>query len=328
MDLSIIIPVYNASSYLKQCVESITKCAGISVECILVNDGSTDNSLQSCRAVVEGDRRFQVLDKPNGGVSSARNAGLAKASGNYIMFLDADDYLTESAMEIIGVYIKQQDFDFAAFSYITHYENGKEKMELLDIPEDESRDIKKAQKFMYASSVFNACWAKLFSRNIIEKYRITFPEDLDIGEDFMFVLRYFQYCQSVVMSKKAVLHYRQHSESAMRKYNLTKRLEYTQTLYTYNKKAVLQLNQKALLQLMYNYYIRVLTNLFLEFSKGMSIGKLSKAYQQAFALPCVNEFVNNANMTQMPIYKRIECFLLKKHKFTLFAIYFKLKSCL
>jgi len=91
--VSIIVPIFNASDYLGRCVESLLKQTMKSLEIILVNDGSTDDSLQICHFYAKDDKRIRVIDKPNGGVSSARNLGLDVARGEYIGFVDPDDWV-------------------------------------------------------------------------------------------------------------------------------------------------------------------------------------------------------------------------------------------
>lgn len=93
MMFSIIIPAYNASRYIARCIESVKVQTFTDFECIIVNDGSKDNTLELCQSLTEGDCRFVIIDIPNGGVSNARNMGLERAKGEYILFVDADDWV-------------------------------------------------------------------------------------------------------------------------------------------------------------------------------------------------------------------------------------------
>lgn len=326
MDISIIVPVYNCETYLVQCLESIQQCNQFSMECILVNDGSTDNSLAICQKFQEKDSRFRVINKENEGVSVARNTGLQQATGTYIVFQDADDIFTTDAFFIMEKAVKHPEIQMQVFSSITLFEDGREKREKFSFDAEECGDMTVARELMYASSQFNSCWGKLFLREVIEAYSIKFPEDLSIGEDYVFVAEYFRHCESVYISQQPILYYRQHEKSAMKRFTMSERLEYTDILYGYNKRAVEELKDPILLQKMYNYYIRVLTNLFLSFSKGTSIPCLAVEYKKAFQIPCVKEFVENASTKELPSYKKIECGMLKKQLFYLMAVYFKVKS--
>ena len=96
-DISVIIPVYNVAPYLRRCTDSVLSQKGPSLEVLLIDDGSTDGSGALCDAIAAEDARVQVVHKPNGGLSSARNAGLDLAQGHYVSFVDSDDYLEEDA---------------------------------------------------------------------------------------------------------------------------------------------------------------------------------------------------------------------------------------
>ena len=98
--ISIIVPVYNVSEYLPRCLDSLINQTYKNIEIILVNDGSTDNSLEICKKYAEKDLRIKVIDKENGGISSARNTGIAEASGEWIGFVDSDDYIEPCTYEI------------------------------------------------------------------------------------------------------------------------------------------------------------------------------------------------------------------------------------
>ena len=100
MQFSIIIPVYNAERYLHQCIESVIAQTFKDWEMILVNDGSKDGSLAICQEYTSKDSRIRVIDKPNGGPSSARNRGLDEAQGEYVYFMDADDWIEKNYLEV------------------------------------------------------------------------------------------------------------------------------------------------------------------------------------------------------------------------------------
>ena len=115
MKYSIIVPVYNAEKTLERCVESIVKQSFTDYEIILVNDGSKDNSKSICAKLSDEYSNVVLVDKKNGGASSARNAGIDIASGKYILFVDSDDYLNDDFFEVIDSI--EKDFDLAVFTY-------------------------------------------------------------------------------------------------------------------------------------------------------------------------------------------------------------------
>ena len=107
--VSIIVPIYNTERYLAECLESIRKQTYTDIECILVNDGSTDASKKICKRFCELDSRFQLIDKNNEGVSKARNIGIEKATGKYIQFTDSDDILDICMIEKLVKKIKEDE---------------------------------------------------------------------------------------------------------------------------------------------------------------------------------------------------------------------------
>ena len=99
--ISIIIPIYNVENYLRQCLDSIMSQTHQNFECLLINDGSPDNSADICREYVEKDSRFKYFEKENGGVSSARNLGIECSRGEYITFIDSDDWVDSDYLEVL-----------------------------------------------------------------------------------------------------------------------------------------------------------------------------------------------------------------------------------
>ena len=120
--ISVIVPVYNTEKYLEKCVMSILNQTYKNLEIILIDDGSTDNSPQICDSLAEKDNRITVIHQPNGGVSSARNTGLDNTHGDYIMFVDSDDYIAPNMIEFLSENIG--DTDIAMCGYNSVDENG------------------------------------------------------------------------------------------------------------------------------------------------------------------------------------------------------------
>lgn len=329
MDLSVIIPAYNAKDYIAACLRSVTCCpkTDFEMECIVVSDGSVDDTEAIVKRYIERDKRIKLVVKENSGVSETRNVGLAYATGKYIMFLDSDDCLVEDAWEYLIRVIKSKEADYMAFSYITLYENGKMKPHMLPLSADESVDMQEGQNLMLASSEFNTCWGKLFLKSIIEEHQIRFRKNLPIGEDFLFVLEYFSYCESYYMSKAMILYYLQRSGSAMRSYSMEQRLDFMKVLYGQNRLIVDRYHDEALLHRMQVYYLRVLTNLFYEFAKIHRGKELQGIYRKTLMHETVQRILNEVPINE--IYsglKKFEYQLLRNQKTGLAAAYFRLKA--
>lgn len=172
MDLiSIIVPIYNAEKVIKRCIESISRQSYEMLEIILVDDGSTDQSLEICEDMSEKDSRIKIIHQNNGGVSRARNTGLKKATGQYIMMVDSDDYLYERAVELMLREIKKNKADLA----ICGFERGMDEafpfsidLSLESSVIDNREALNRIYKNDYCALQYVAPWAKLYARRLFD----------------------------------------------------------------------------------------------------------------------------------------------------------------
>lgn len=228
-NISVIIPIYNAEKYLEKMLNSIINQSMEDIEIILINDESEDCSLRICRKYEKIDHRIKIIDKKNEGVSQARNAGIDIATGEFIMFLDADDWVDPNICEDMYKSIKEQNADMCFCNHIMEYDNrsvecnfvleqevvqGEEIKNGIILPliESERKDI------LHDKASFRGPWGKLFKRDIIIKNNIRFNSKLSIGEDLIFNFEYLKYVNKVVMLNKNLYHYRINNESALFKY--------------------------------------------------------------------------------------------------------------
>lgn len=180
--VSIIIPVYNTSQYLHECLISICNQSYTDWECLLVDDGSTDNSGDICDYYVEKDNRFRVFHTKNKGVSSARNIGLEHATGEWVAFIDADDYVDEDFLSGLDDY---SECDILQKGYVSISENGKVVHRHRIVSNSILCNQLSINKF-FVNHRTNALWDKIIKNSVIGKNR--FNEKISIGEDFMFFL--------------------------------------------------------------------------------------------------------------------------------------------
>ena len=318
-NISIIIPAYNAEMYIGKCLKSIRGFSEKKLEILVINDGSKDNTVNIVKECIEVDGRIKLITIPNGGVSKARNKGLDEASGSYIMFLDADDFLIENSFDAVSGIIKSDKYDFVAFSRNIFEEGKQSKTDRFFFEEKETNDKTIADTIMFADSHFNECWGKLYKRKIIENYGIRFPEGVPIGEDMMFVMEYYMHCDKVLISNDALVGYRQHGGSAMRKYCVTERLAYTQNLFDYAKKYVPQ----KLIEQFWFYNFKILTNLCREYSKNrIDKESIKKIYSSEMAFEVLAELKPD----NIPKYRYHEYFIMKNRLYSVSALYYHLKS--
>ena len=216
--ISVIVPIYNVENYLRMCLDSIQNQTYKNFECLLINDGSPDNSAEICREYVAKDSRFRYFEKENGGVSSVRNYGIELAEGSFITFVDPDDWLDPDYLEILYLKMMEYDADVAIATYKKYsvsdgcyyfhvldqdyYEKIYTGDELLaELPYRESFD-----------STFNVSWGKLFKRSLL--YSLVFNEQRVMGEDLEFNFKVFLRLNKCLYIHKPLYNFRRHDSSA------------------------------------------------------------------------------------------------------------------
>ena len=219
---TIIIPAYNAERYLRECLDSLVCQSFEDFEVIVVNDGSKDLTEVVCREYVETDNRFRLINKENGGVSTARNAGLEYANGEWILFMDADDTLINTALNEISRSIESNsDSVMHIWGWQEFFEDGSVRNETLD---DLSKQVVSIeylrQRLFECGSYMGYIWNKAFKRDLVGC--LLFDEEIKYNEDRLFI---FNYLSSLLKNNCcSILHtvlyqYRHHSESAMANVN-------------------------------------------------------------------------------------------------------------
>lgn len=190
MKFSVIIPVYKSEDTLNRCVDSLLKQNRTDAEIILVNDGSPDSSAEICRKYDDSYPNVKYIEKENGGVSTARNVGLRAATGDYILFVDSDDWVADDYFDTIAEVLESYPYDFLQFSQCSV--SGKKRKEIT-YPAFDSRNreavIKKFSEDMWKKHLNNPT-SKVYKRKIIEENNISFLEMLEVGEDRTFNIEY------------------------------------------------------------------------------------------------------------------------------------------
>ncbi len=212
--ISIISPVYNVEKYLARCIESVLAQTNGDFELILVDDGATDLSGKICDEYAIKDNRIKVLHCENGGLAQARNRGLEIASGEYITFLDSDDWINKEYVETVTNLIKG-DSELYVFSFVTDFQylNTSELMQLEDLSNVPVID---AILYLDRNHCFNLAWNKVFKKSVINDFPISrFTPHSEPGEDLIFVSNYLQKVKTVGLSSKVLLHYMRQGENTL-----------------------------------------------------------------------------------------------------------------
>lgn len=236
--VSVIVPIYNVESYLKTCINSIVNQSYKNLEIILVDDGSPDNCPKICDEYTLIDKRIKVFHKKNEGVSTTRNYGINYATGDYILFVDSDDYIHEDMIKILVENCESTKSDMSVCSFTkTKNHNSNKKIIINDVilynkNEAYSQMIK--NKF-FAGYV----WNKLYSKKILDKMKKQHFEEIMI-EDFEFNCRYINFCEKICYTKASLYYYYENNNGITGTFKINSRIikgknAYDKIIYYYDK---------------------------------------------------------------------------------------------
>lgn len=228
--VSVIVPIYNVEKYLHQCVDSLLNQTLKDIEIILVDDGSPDSCPQICEDYKRKDSRVKVIHKENGGLSSARNAGLEIATGEYIAFLDSDDYVAPEMMEKRYNISKEKDLDACYCDYNFDYDGkvwsaNKQKEDSFIYTKDEAKNFlfdMVGPLPSYPSDVKHlmSVWLAVYKASIIRENNIRFEsERLYPSEDLLFHIDFLSHCTRIGYLKDSMYYWRYRPGSLSRSYN-------------------------------------------------------------------------------------------------------------
>jgi len=204
--ISIIVPIYKVEKYIAQCINSIIKQSYENIEIILIDDGSPDNSGLIADGYSKKDNRIKVIHTENRGVSAARNLGIEEARGEYIVFIDSDDYLASDYTEYMLSIIKKTGASFAISKNcfrlpVNEQQIENDKIEIYT-PEEA------ATALLYPGYINIGCWNKMFNKDFLVKNKIAFLEKYYMGEGLNFIITAAQLSKGVGVGQKRVYYYR------------------------------------------------------------------------------------------------------------------------
>lgn len=231
--ISVVIPLYNSEKYISECVHSIIDNYKYDdLEIIIVNDGSTDKSQGIVKELVEIDKRIIMINQDNKGPSAARNRGLAKANGKYILFVDSDDFLESRALTHFRELLVKGNYDTVIFNYKRFTENNEtfnNKPLFANEYKYSYKDKKDLYRRLVATSDLNHPVAKYYSMKIVKEKKIKFDESISIGEDRIFNMEYFYFSNSGVYHDLYLYNYRYNPGSLTKTFKMSKFLDLKQT---------------------------------------------------------------------------------------------------
>lgn len=263
-EISIIVPIYNVEKYLNKCIESILNQTFYKFELILVDDGSSDKCGDICDEYAKKDNRIKVIHKKNGGLSSARNAGLDIAKGQYIGFIDSDDYINRNMFEILYENIVKYEADISICNFEYIYEDGSmsKNKELYSDEIYILNNIESLDKLYNEDGVvFTVAWNKLYSRKLFHETRYDLGK---IHEDEFIIHKLLYKSKYVVYTNYKLYYYLQRKESiTQNKFNI-KRLDIVYAFkermdfFKINNLSNLESKaQKSYIDIFFKYYYKV-----------------------------------------------------------------------
>lgn len=256
--VSVIIPIYNTEAYLEECIESVVNQTYKELEIILINDGSTDNSGLICKKWKERDCRIQYIEKENEGQGIARNLGITLATGEYIIFVDSDDYLDKNLISKVYPYISNQDADICVYAH-----NGigdKLDKRILEFDLEQGRNINENKELF--SRMTPILWDKMFSAKLIKNSNITMSNR--ICEDLVFNAKLYIQAKKICIFNEALYNYRYKREGNLST-NYRRYIEVEQSINelneNYAKKGYLEKYWRPLYQISFTMFKDILYRL-------------------------------------------------------------------
>lgn len=218
--VSVIIPVYNAEAYLAACFDRIQRQTYSAVEYIFINDGSTDDSLTLLQRAAKTQAAMTVVSQDNGGPSAARNAGLAVATGEYVMFLDSDDVFPPEYIETMVAAINDAKVDMAMSGMVLDFISEDGDVTSV-VKQPEAATVLSATEVrrwvadsMATGGLFYSCWNKIYRRSVITARRLQFNEAMRSGEDLLFNLHYAEQVSSLCVIPAALYRYQRRQDGS------------------------------------------------------------------------------------------------------------------
>ena len=347
--VSVIVPVYKTPvEFLSRCIQSITDQTYPFLEILLIDDGSPAPYPEEYQRIAQNDTRISIIRRQNGGVSAARNDGLKRASGEWCLFVDADDWIEHTlccdALNAAQKFYVQNGFqtDLIFFPYQKEYGNHTEKIsyfknEFTAVTNEECKKLRK--QVVYLESTLGSVWAKLYRREFIQKSGVSFDTGLSIGEDVEFNFRLFEYLKSAVYIHTFNYHYRYDNSTVSNAFNqkfADKAEHFAQKLYASSVTAASK-EQAVLVPLTNARIIHSILGIALHFCFHKDNHRTKKEkvrdFRKICERPVFKQAIEHARFCDFSYTRRIALFCLKKHLYrcirfiaSMRSIQYRLKS--
>ena len=229
IDLSVIIPVYNVEKYLPHCLESVLIQADNNIEVIAINDGSTDKSPEILNRYAIQYPILRIINQPNQGVSAARQKGITVAHGKYILFLDADDFLEASSLNILYKKAIETDTDMVLMDYYTYNPDNQKKIYIQQTPIHQYNQASLLKQMFCAERAW-AVWSYIAKKELHETIKYNLVSDLSMGEDAVYTTQIVLAAHKITSINKPLINYVSRPSSVTQQKNIS-----DQQFYSYLK---------------------------------------------------------------------------------------------
>lgn len=318
--VSIVVPVYNNEKYLKECLNSLINQTYQNLEIILVNGNSSDNSLNICQKFATLDNRIKIFNVTNQSTSINRNIGLKMSTGDYITFVDADDFIDSKFIEIMLEKVTTTNSELI-ISNITFFNRTKHYIKYSKMTNYTSSNINRLKEhtisFKYKCQTnqkygpTRCIGGKLFKMDIIRKYHLLFEEEIFLFEDGIFILKYLDHIKTVTATNKGLYWYRQHNSSTSHTYhqNLLKQL------LLINDKLRKICSQEMSKAFYTNCFEMYCSYIYKEFKNNNNYNNLLQRHNEIIKEKDFNEMSKFIKYRDLPIREKILFYYLKHNNF-------------
>lgn len=318
MKISVVVPIYNSEKYIKRCIDSLLKQTYKDIEIIAIDDGSTDSSYDILKTY---SNQITVIHQKNHGVSFSRNEGIKKSTGDYIMFVDSDDWVDIDMIEKLYLETENGKIDIVRCGYVREYYNHQEQYVIID----KKRKIKKDKSIIYDKFINNYDLAspccQLIKKNCIKNL---FNENINVGEDYLFNLDVYTNANSYVLLPNCYYHYFYNDNSATTSISYEKILkrcedaiEVYSKLFKYIK--IWDYESESKIQLTNYRILKELNMKLLALYQSKNISNKER-------ISTLQKFLSNSNIENCIKCIKIKTILKRINLYTLFIFFIKIKN--
>ena len=303
--VSVIVPCYNIAQHLSKCIESILAQSYTNFELLLIDDGSTDGTLTVLQKYAETDQRIRIFTHENRGVSYTRNRGISEAKGEWIMFVDGDDYVKQDFLE---QHLKFAEKEIWVISGMVNVHNGLNTeneyfRQLLNLYPDRKMPIDKVLSVLQYYSLSSPC-CRVYSAEVIKLKHLQFNENVSYQEDLLFNLSYINHVRQIVLLTYFGYYYIQHGDSSSSKYHPN--FDYIDDLFEKLTRWVKNSDDKLVVdEFILNTILKRLSNIFHRdsmYSRRQKIAEIRKIFKNKYFSSAL-AFIKTSALN--PILKRI-----------------------